>query len=86
MQECSLLDAFITCFELLLQEAGFHIKGQAKTLDIMRKYRLCLAPLRFGAGLKGKIVDSWQNGLPVVTTVIGAEGMTGPFRVKQDNI
>lgn len=50
----------------------------------MKKYRLCLAPLRFGAGLKGKIVDSWQYGLPVVTTRIGAEGMQGtPFLVKK---
>ena len=35
----------------------------------------CLAPLRFGAGIKGKIVDAWMHGLPVVTTPIGAEGM-----------
>lgn len=41
----------------------------------MSQYRLCLAPLRFGAGLKGKIVDSWFHQLPVVTTPIGAEGM-----------
>jgi hypothetical protein len=34
-----------------------------------------LAPLRFGAGIKGKIVDAWANGLPVVTTPVGAEGM-----------
>jgi hypothetical protein len=37
--------------------------------------RVLLAPLRFGAGIKGKIVDAWQHGLPVVTTPIGAEGM-----------
>ncbi len=36
---------------------------------------MSLAPLRFGAGLKGKIVDSWSHGLPVCTTPIGAEGM-----------
>jgi hypothetical protein len=34
-----------------------------------------LAPLRFGAGIKGKIADSWLAGTPVVTTPIGAEGM-----------
>ena len=61
----------------MLQEVGFHIKGQAKTLDMMNRYRLCLAPLRFGAGLKGKIVDSWQHALPVITTQIGAEGLLG---------
>ena len=41
----------------------------------MLSYRVLLAPLRFGAGLKGKIVDAWAHGLPVVTTPIGAEGM-----------
>ena len=36
--------------------------------------RLFLAPLRFGAGLKGKIGQSLSYGLPVVTTSVGAEG------------
>ena len=40
-----------------------------------RVLRVLLAPLRFGAGIKGKIVDAWMHGLPVVTTPIGAEGM-----------
>jgi hypothetical protein len=43
----------------------------------MRSYRVLLAPLRFGAGLKGKVVDAWAHGLPVCTTPIGAEGMHG---------
>ena len=34
-----------------------------------------IAPLRFGAGVKGKIVQAIAAGLPVVTTTIGAEGM-----------
>ena len=42
----------------------------------MLNYRVCLAPLRYGAGLKGKVVDSWWHGLVVSTTEIGAEGMT----------
>lgn len=37
--------------------------------------RLFVAPLRFGAGMKGKIGQSMVHGLPVVTTTIGAEGM-----------
>lgn len=59
----------------ILQAAGVHVKGFAPSLDIMQHYRVCLAPLRFGAGLKGKIVDSWAHGLPVCTTPLGAEGM-----------
>jgi len=54
---------------------GFHVRGLAKDLSIMYKHRVCLAPLRFGAGIKGKILDSWWHGLPVCTTPIGAEGL-----------
>lgn len=87
--------------------------GFAPSLDLMLRYRALLAPLRFGAGLKGKvrpgqrgqrcfsawrhgnwasaacctangpccllpvqIVDAWWHGLPVLTTPLGAEGMT----------
>jgi SAM-dependent methyltransferase/glycosyltransferase involved in cell wall biosynthesis/archaellum component FlaC len=37
--------------------------------------RVFVAPLRFGAGMKGKINQSMSYGLPVVTSQIGAEGM-----------
>lgn len=37
--------------------------------------RVLLAPLRFGAGIKGKIIDAWRFGCPTVTTPIGAEGI-----------
>ncbi|MGH9942235.1 MAG: glycosyltransferase [Pyrinomonadaceae bacterium] len=37
--------------------------------------RMMVAPLRFGAGVKGKIGESLAYGLPVVTTAIGAESM-----------
>ncbi|MDQ2067261.1 glycosyltransferase [Xinfangfangia sp. CPCC 101601] len=37
--------------------------------------RVMLVPLRYGAGLKGKIITAMAHGLPVVTTSIGAEGM-----------
>ena len=43
----------------------------------MRQSRVCLAPIRFGAGLKGKLVDAMLNGTSFVTTTIGAEGMFG---------
>jgi len=36
---------------------------------------ISIAPLRFGAGLKGKIVQAMAAGLPVVTTSVGAEGL-----------
>jgi GT2 family glycosyltransferase/glycosyltransferase involved in cell wall biosynthesis len=37
--------------------------------------RLSVAPLRYGAGMKGKIGSALSYGVPVVTTTIGAEGM-----------
>lgn len=42
--------------------------------SFFRKARLFVAPLRFGAGMKGKIGQALEYGLPVVTTAIGAEG------------
>eukprot|EP00890_Picochlorum_soloecismus_P001217 jgi/Picsp_1/2096/NSC_05561-R1_glycosyltransferase family 4 protein len=54
---------------------GIYLKGFAPSLDIMLDYRILFAPLRFGAGLKGKIVEAWWHGMPVLTTRIGAEGM-----------
>jgi len=37
--------------------------------------RLFVAPLRYGAGMKGKVGEAAAHGLPVVTTSVGAEGM-----------
>ena len=45
------------------------------SISDMEKYRVNLAPLRYGAGIKGKIADGWQFGTPCVTTWVGAEGM-----------
>ena len=45
-------------------------------VDTLKNYRLCLAPLRFGAGIKGKLLDAMLAETPSVTTPIGAEGMT----------
>ena len=41
----------------------------------LHRARLSVAPLRFGAGLKTKVLESLGAGLPVVTTSIGAEGI-----------
>jgi len=57
---------------------GFYIKGRAENLpSLISNYRVNLVPLRFGAGIKGKIADGFQFGLPCITTSIGAEGMDG---------
>lgn len=55
---------------------GFHIKGRADdAVQTLAQYRVLLAPIPFGAGLKGKFVDSWHAGTPSMTTTIGAEGL-----------
>jgi|26BtaG_2_1085354.scaffolds.fasta_scaffold00025_70 glycosyltransferase involved in cell wall biosynthesis len=62
------------------EKEGFLIKGWTEDVgDTMVKYRLQLAPIRFGAGLKGKLMDAMRYGLPSVTTQIGAEGLCGDF-------
>lgn len=56
----------------------FYVRGWADdAAAVMREARVCLAPLRFGAGLKGKLIAAMQAGTPSVTTSIGAEGMHG---------
>jgi glycosyltransferase involved in cell wall biosynthesis len=64
--------------ELNNSSQGFIYKGRAKNAkEVVSNARISLAPLRFGAGLKGKLVESMQCGTPSVTTSIGAESMHG---------
>ncbi|MCE3281243.1 MAG: glycosyltransferase [Bacteroidetes bacterium] len=65
-------------FELNNAKEGFIIKGRTEKLwDVMINSRVLLAPLRFGAGLKGKLIDAMTYGTPNVTTPLGAESMHG---------
>ncbi len=58
------------------QKDGFLVNGWAKDAqEVMKKARVCLAPLRFGAGIKGKLAEAMLCGTPSVTTSIGSEGM-----------
>lgn len=60
------------------EASGFLIKGFVEDVQVvMADAIVCLAPLRFGAGLKGKLIDAMQNGTPCVMTAIAAEGMFG---------
>jgi len=57
-------------------KSGFLIKGWAENaLDVIQKSRVCLAPIRFGAGIKGKLLNAMIAQTPSVTTTLGAEGM-----------
>lgn len=69
---------------------GFNVGGWVEDAQaVLRAARICLAPLRFGAGIKGKLIDAMQTGTPSITTSIGAEAManTGlkPTAIEQIN-
>lgn len=58
------------------EKTGFIVHGRAKNaLEVLGNARVCLAPIRFGAGLKGKLAEAMFVGTPSVTTSVGAEAM-----------
>ncbi len=58
---------------------GFLIHGRAENaIEVTLENRVSLAPLRFGAGIKGKLLEAMVAGTPSITTSIGAEGMASP--------
>jgi glycosyltransferase involved in cell wall biosynthesis len=63
--------------DLNSEREGFLVRGPwpGDARELLSRYRLLLAPLRFGAGIKGKLLDAWAAGTPAVTSPIGAEGM-----------
>lgn len=57
---------------------GIIIKGFVSEEELERLYagcKLVVVPLRYGAGVKGKVVEAIYNGAPIVTTPTGAEGI-----------
>ncbi|MGO4808096.1 glycosyltransferase [Cupriavidus sp. 2MCAB6] len=46
-------------------------------LEFYRTARVAIVPLRFGAGVKSKVVEAMNYGLPLVTTSVGAQGLDG---------
>ena len=54
----------------------FFIQGRAESAEeVIRSARVLVAPIRFGAGIKGKLLECMEYGTPSVTTSIGAEAM-----------
>lgn len=55
---------------------NFFVNGRAKDVNTeMQKHKVLLAPIPFGAGIKGKFIDAMRNKLPSVTTPLGSEAM-----------
>lgn len=57
---------------------GVVVKGYVSDQELEDLYhtcRLAVVPLRYGAGVKGKVVEAMYHGIPIVTTSIGAEGI-----------
>lgn len=63
---------------LKLQSENINVLGFVSDEELSNLYkstRVVVAPLRFGAGMKGKVVEALYNKCPIVTTSIGAEGI-----------
>ena len=60
------------------EKEGFLIKGRAESVtDVYSKAKILLAPIPYGAGLKGKLFEAMQLGLPSITSKMGSEAMNG---------
>ncbi len=51
--------------------------SEERLMELYRSCRVAIVPLRFGAGVKGKVLEALHYGLPLVTTSIGAQGIEG---------
>ena len=63
-----------------LKMDGVVVKGFVSEEELQELYntsRMAVVPLRYGAGVKGKVVEAMYYGLPIVTTSVGAEGIIG---------
>jgi glycosyltransferase involved in cell wall biosynthesis len=77
--EMHIYGSYVTekAMQLHNEKEGFLIKGRTKNAQVVIKNaRVLLAPIRFGAGIKGKLTEAMQCGTPSVTTTIGAESMS----------
>lgn len=56
------------------------VTGYVSDAELALRYdqaRVAVAPLRFGGGVKGKVLESMRHGVPCVTTSIGMQGLDG---------
>ena len=61
-----------------LQSMHIEVTGFVTDEELARRYaraRVAVAPLRFGGGIKGKVIEALRHGVPCVTTSAGAQGL-----------
>jgi glycosyltransferase involved in cell wall biosynthesis len=61
-----------------LHGKGVSVSGFVTDEELAQRYakaRVVVAPLRYGAGVKGKVVEALRFGVPCVTTSVGAQGL-----------
>lgn len=73
-----------------IKTEGVVVKGFVSEEELQMLYKQCriaVVPLRYGAGVKGKVVEALYYGIPIVTTSVGAEGINGieEFSIVKDN-
>lgn len=63
-----------------LEGNGIRVKGFVTDDELAELYdtcRMAVIPLRYGAGVKGKVIEALYYGIPMITTSVGIEGITG---------
>jgi GT2 family glycosyltransferase len=77
--ECLLIGSQMPDKVRALERPGVRIVGHLEVLQpTLDRLRLTVAPLRYGAGMKGKVLTSLAAGLPCVATLCAVEGMELP--------
>ncbi|MFC3095849.1 glycosyltransferase [Alteromonas sediminis] len=80
-EECHIYGAYPPkkATELSNTATGFLVKGWVDSVeDAFTPYRVFAAPLQFGAGIKGKLIEATHYSTPSVTTAIGCQGIAEP--------
>jgi glycosyltransferase involved in cell wall biosynthesis len=81
--ECLLVGSELPARTRALARPGVSVLGHVPDLDtVFDRVRLTVAPLRFGAGVKGKILTSLAAGTPCVMTQVAAEGLQLPRELR----
>jgi GT2 family glycosyltransferase/SAM-dependent methyltransferase len=69
---------------IALENDGVTVTGFVTDAELERFYEdatLAIAPLRYGAGVKGKVIEALAKGVPLVTTPVGAQGLIDPDKI-----